>query len=157
MDYTILTKLSTFAENRDPDDETYAERLVEEQDAKLNELGYTNDGSQSYLMKFNNKHYRIDTIYDAIQRLALKSGADLVQFSNGNVGYIGYYNNVTFDKNNYFEIICKADDKSLLEKYGDEFDYQDSKELFDDRLWSFEWSTDNYADDLVNYLNEKGE
>ena len=156
MEYTILTSLHTFDPNRDENDMKYAERLVEEQDAKLNELGYVNDGSQSYLMKFG-RHYRIDTIYDAIQSLALKNGADLVQFSNGNVGYIGYYNNVTFDKNNYFEIICKADDKSLLEKYGNEFDYQDSKELFDDRLWSFEWTTDNYADDLVDYLNEKGE
>lgn len=156
MEYTILTKLHTFDQNRDENDMEYAERLVEEQDAKLNELGYVNDGSQAYLMKFDNKHYRIDTIYDAIQRLALKDGADLIQFPNGNIGFVGYYNGFK-EEENCFEIICKADDKSLLEKYGDEFDYQDSKELFDDRLWAFEWSSDLYADDLVDYLNEKGE
>jgi len=153
MEYTIITRLNTFAEDRDPDDETYAEKLVEEQDAKLTELGYVNDGSQNYLMKFGNR-YRIDDIYNAIQRLALKDGADLVQFPNGNIGFVGYYNGFR-EEDNHFQIICRADDGSLLKKYGKEFDYQDSRRLFSEMQWGFKWSPSLYADDLVDYLNRK--
>ena len=154
MKYYIMTKLATFDENRDPDDESYAEKLVEEQDKILEELGY-NITDTAYLMKMENK-YCIHTIYDAIQCLALKDGADLVSFENGNIGYIGYYNGFSLEYN-HFEIICKADNESLLEKYGNEFNYQDSKELFEDRFYSFEWDESFYMDDLIDYLNEKGE
>ncbi len=155
MKYNIITNLSVFDSNRDPEDESYAERLVKEQDEILKELGFKLDNT-CYLIKRGGKHYGICTIEDAIQSLALKDGADLVAYEDTTIGFIGYYNGFSVEEN-HFKIICKGDNKSLLDMFGNEFDYQDSKELFDDRHYSFEWSKDLYADDLINYLNEKGE
>ena len=35
---------------------------------------------------------RTVTIYDAIEMLALKEGTDVVEYDNGNIGIVGYYN-----------------------------------------------------------------
>lgn len=41
---------------------------------------------------FGNSCMNWTTINDAIERLAIKDGADLVRFSNGNIGFVSYYN-----------------------------------------------------------------
>ncbi len=97
--------------------ERYKEELVEEQDKKLEELGYRNDYCQYYVIHFfdsafHNEHTYIGTIYDAIERLALKEGADLVRFDNGNVGFVGYYGT----QENGFEILREATEEDMEEE-----------------------------------------
>lgn len=106
LDYTIITKLRVFDENRYPEDETYSLKLLEEQEEKCNILGLKDDGVTTYLCHFFDSAWfdertEPETLYDAIQMLAVKDGVDLVQFSNGNYGFVAYYNG----GENGFEII----------------------------------------------------
>jgi len=43
---------------------------------------------------------------DAIQHLAIKDGYDLIQFENGNYGYVAYYNGIE----NGFEILGESEE-----------------------------------------------
>lgn len=96
LDYVILTA-NQVLNCDDP------ELLIKEQEEKREIFGL-DDGH--YLCHFfsssffdeRTDHYTID---DAIQCLAIKEGYDMVQFSNGNIGFIAYYDN----KVNGFEII----------------------------------------------------
>lgn len=92
--YKIITKLSVFDNNRDPDDEDYVFELVDEQDEVLRKRGYDKYDTE-YLLEFlsikNDNRFRFDFINEGIEYLALKDGADLVEFKDGNVGYVGYY------------------------------------------------------------------
>ena len=74
MDFTILTKARVYANE--------PEGIIIEQQEKLKTFG-------------------LMSIYDAIQTLSIKDGANLVKFSNGNIGYVAYYNG----KLSSFEII----------------------------------------------------
>ena len=58
------------------------------------------------MIQYGKGEIRLDTIYDALQSLALKDGADLVEFEDGNIGYIGYYNGFLIETNN-FKILRK--------------------------------------------------
>lgn len=98
--YTILT-------NRKVHDEDRNEKLWEEQEAKCRELGIDTRRLAGEVRchffdsPFFNEQTDFWTVYEAIQCLAIKDGVDLVQYENGNYGFVAYYN----DDVNGFEII----------------------------------------------------
>lgn len=81
------------------------ESLTKEQNETLAKLGYELS-DREYLIRFGkNDYYEVTTIDEAIQTLALKDGCDLVEFEDGNIGFVGYYNGFN---ENYFEVINTA-------------------------------------------------
>lgn len=102
--YKIITNRKVFDENTE---ENWQEKLYSEQEAKCTELGI----DMNYLAGDVTVHF-FDSpffdecttemnIYEAIECLAIKDGADLVQYDNGNYGFVAYYNGNV----NGFEII----------------------------------------------------
>lgn len=99
MNYKILNTVSVMDI---PEDiyETEIERHNEETDDILTENGIVMTGAYAntrYKCEFwENKRSETETrtvtIYDAIEMLALKEGADVVEYENGNIGIVGYYN-----------------------------------------------------------------
>ena len=95
LDYTIITRNRVY--------ESEPEDIVREQEEKRNILGLN---SGSYICHFfDSAWFDEETIEmdidDAIQCLAIKDGVDMVQFNNGNYGFVAYYNG----KINGFEVI----------------------------------------------------
>ena len=96
LDYVILTAHQV-SNCDDP------ELIVAEQEEKRKIFGLDD---RHYLCHFFDSSFfnvRTDyhTIDDAIQYLAIKEGYDMVQFSNGNIGFVAYYGREV----NGFEII----------------------------------------------------
>ena len=94
-EYIIITRNKTY--ESDPED------IVEEQYEKREILGLNGD---NYLCHYFNSGFYDDhmmecNIDDAIQHLACKDGVDMVQFENGNYGFVAYYSG----EENAFEII----------------------------------------------------
>lgn len=110
MKYSILTKLTAFGalEVEDYEEqETYYENKYDEEQEKLKIFGYQDSNYDCHLIHFFDSAFYDDfteemTIREAIEFLALKEGADLVRWENGNIGYIGYYGSNL----NGFEIIA---------------------------------------------------
>lgn len=80
------------------------EKLVVEQNEILKKKGF--EHGKYYDVHFYDSHYTSDVtidmeIEDAIQCLAIKDGVDLVEFENGKIGYVAYYNG----NKNGFEIL----------------------------------------------------
>ena len=92
LDYTVITKHQV-SNCDDP------EKIITEQEEKRKVFGLADDNL--YLCKFSNKHLGFFTIDDAIQHLDIKEGFDMVQFSNGNIGFVAYYDGMP----NGFEIL----------------------------------------------------
>ena len=95
LDYTIITRNRVY--------ESEPEDMVREQEEKRNILGLNNG---SYICHFFDSAWFDEgtiemDIDDAIQCLAIKDGVDMVQFSNGNYGFVAYYNG----RVNGFEVI----------------------------------------------------
>lgn len=68
------------------------------QNSMLEKLGYEMD--ETYVIRFGQqKKSYLTTIYDAIECLALKDGCDLVKFSDGKIGFVGYYNGFSLAEN----------------------------------------------------------
>ena len=95
LDYTIITKNRVY--------ESEPEDIVNEQREKEKVLGLDGDSyiCHFFVSCFFNENTVVESIEDAVQSLAIKDGVDLVQFSNGNYGYVAYYNGCA----NGFEII----------------------------------------------------
>ncbi len=88
-------------------DESEPEDIIREQDEKRKILGL-DDGN--YLCHFFDSGFTTDRtiesqIDNAIQMLAIKEGYDLVQFENGNYGFVAYYDGEA----NGFEIIGQGE------------------------------------------------
>ena len=102
--FTIITKQSVF--NCIDHDS-----LFNEQEAKCKELGIDTNpwAKETGIHKFNSvfcdECYVEMTVHDAIDALAIKEGADLVQFENGNYGFVAYYG----DHKDGFEIEKETD------------------------------------------------
>ena len=97
--YVIITKNQVY----ESESEKIVEEIVEEQEEKRKLLGLDGD---HYVCHFFDSPYFSDSteetsIEDAIQRLAIKDGYDMVQFQNGNYGFVAYYNGIV----NGFEIV----------------------------------------------------
>lgn len=93
--YTIITKNKVY--------ESEPEEIVEEQYEKREVLGLNGNSYLCHFFNsgFFNEHYEAWSIDEAIQHLAIKDGVDMVQFENGNYGFIAYYNG----ERNGFEIV----------------------------------------------------
>lgn len=104
MKYEVLTSYGVYDITEENHEEAQ-ESLVIEQRETLEKLGFADDCYTTYVVKFGGCREReIMTIDEAIQSLALKDGADLVRFESGNVGFVGYYNGFSIDKN-HFQIL----------------------------------------------------
>lgn len=99
LKYTIITKNQVYDGG---DDET----RIKEQLEKMKILGIYDDYEHDYLCHFFDSPWINETtiatrIGEAIQYLAIKDGVDLVQYENGNYGFVAYYSG----EPNGFEII----------------------------------------------------
>lgn len=94
-EYTIITRNRVF--------ESEPEDIVREQEEKMQILGLDGDNYPIYFFAspFRRDHLAEMSVRDAIECLAIKDGYDMVQFSNGNYGFVAYYNGTE----NGFEII----------------------------------------------------
>ena len=97
----------------------YAEQLNDEIQSMLYDNDYDMD-SEVVIKWLNTGKVETITIEDAIDSLATEDGYDLVEFSDGELGIIGYE---TYKNNNGFKIIGMPD-----EEYGstDGFLYEDN-------------------------------
>lgn len=104
--YTVITKHQVYGDY-DPEDEREVELRYEEQQEKLKILGFKYERMADYVCHFFDSAYFDEetttmSIPEAIECLAIKDGIDLVQFENGNYGFVAYYNG----HKNGFEIIA---------------------------------------------------
>ena len=109
--YEILTtaNVGTALDLLNEGNENAFEALYNEQIATLEKNGF-NYAYDRYLIHFFDSRYgseraSMDTISDALEDLAIKDGADLVKFENGNIGFVAYYNGTE----NGFEILGKSE------------------------------------------------
>lgn len=108
--YSVLTSKNNLNACliEDPEEaDAYREALFEEQNEKLALFGYDDLTYNTHLIRFFDSVFCDEsveemTIDEAIQALALKEGADLVQWESGQIGFIGYYGSYI----NGFEIIA---------------------------------------------------
>ena len=105
--YKIMTKRTCYSTGYSDEER---ESLVTEQDNFLREKGY-NTWNKDYRIHFFDSHFFNETtetmnIETAIECLAIKDGVDLVQYENGNYGYVAYYNGCE----NGFEILGEEED-----------------------------------------------
>ena len=114
MNYEILTTQSVI----DTEEERF-ENLVEEQGIilKANEYALDNTAYKTHFFEsvFHDDCYELMTIKDAIQSLATKEGIDLVQYDNGNIGFVSYYN----DEIDAFEIMNPTTEEIFRYDEGD--------------------------------------
>ena len=94
--YEIITELKICdMTGKEPDD--FNNKVFEEQLQKLKDLGYE-FYCKEYPIHFfdtifhNEVEKEYFTLNEATQCLAIKEGADLVKYENGNIGYVSYYN-----------------------------------------------------------------
>lgn len=95
--YTVLTDKSVLDIPYE-DESQYSEACIsffENQVKKFEENGFDYH-NKVYEVHFFNSVFRDESIEDceiddAVQCLAIKDGADLVRFDNGNVGFVSYY------------------------------------------------------------------
>lgn len=104
INYNIITNHGVYDYNHD--DPSWGDQLYEEQEAKCREIGIdTSFNSEATCHFFDSPYFDEQTISmsidEALQCLAIKDGVDLVQFDNGNYGFIAYYNGNV----NGFEVI----------------------------------------------------
>ena len=95
LDFTVITKHQVF--NCDDPEE-----IIAEQEEKREVFGLIDD--DQYFCKFSNGYTGFFTIDEAIQHLDIKEGYDMVQYDNGNIGFVAYYDGVP----NGFEIIDRG-------------------------------------------------
>ena len=99
MNYKVLNKMSVM----DIPEDIY-ETEIERHNQETDDILFDNDivmtgayANTEYVCEFwENKRAETETrtvtIYDAIEMLALKEGTDVVEYDNGNIGIVGYYN-----------------------------------------------------------------
>ena len=96
-EYKVITTRRVYDEHY-MKESNWSEKLYEEQEEKCGKLGidmsYFADEVPCHFFKcafFNDRTDRRN-VYAAIDCLAIKDGVDLVQFDNGNYGFVAYYN-----------------------------------------------------------------
>lgn len=99
--FRVITSKSIYDISDDDEDDSKLQALIDEQDEILKSRGFGRFNS-SYELLRSSEGYGYNDIDEAIQCLALKDGADLVEFESGNLGYVGYYHGFN---ENWFEII----------------------------------------------------
>jgi len=94
------------------------EDLYFEQDKILTSKGYKEGFNDSVLILYNNKVFYYETLWLAIEKIFADSqGCDLIEFSDGNIGFIGYYPNN--NKQISFKLLKQAtlQDKRFIESF----------------------------------------
>lgn len=119
MDYKVLTSRSVLDI---PDSETYNDDIFDlynEQEELLRNTVPENEMQKDFIVDINGNHNELididDIIYEAANRLPLKEGYDVVQFSDGTYGIVAYNNN----KESYFKILRPANYVDVLINEGD--------------------------------------
>lgn len=119
MDYKVLTSRSVLDI---PDSETYNDDIFDlynEQEELLHNTVQENEMQKDFIVDINGNHNELididDIIYEAANRLPLKEGYDVVQFSDGTYGIVAYNNN----KESYFKILRPANYVDVLIDEGD--------------------------------------
>ena len=109
--FEVLTKNSALDFNPDLHQEESMELLFEQQQDALRENGFGEyyDGVLYFMQFFDsqwfNDHIEMLSISEAVERLAIKDGADFVEYIyDGTYGYVAYYNGEI----NGFEILAEA-------------------------------------------------
>ena len=103
--YTVITNCRVYDEHWSSEAD-WSERLWEGQEAKCAELGIDTSSLANEVLchffdsPFSDEREEHWNVYDAIQCLAIKDGVDLVQYGNGNYGFVAYYSGTA----NGFEI-----------------------------------------------------
>jgi len=126
--YKIVTqrKLYDYCDTSEEEEEKFREELWEEQ-LKFIEREIT---TQNVIIHFIEDTHFCDDCYryattteidEFTQYLAVKDGLDLVLFSNGNLGYVAYYNG----HQNAFEIIPTEMTEEEFEEIGNDMDWAD--------------------------------
>lgn len=111
--YTLATKHSLDDVNRIIDrfyakQDDILEAYTKEQDEVIKSEGLTH--FDNYTLRFfensteNTTRTENECIYEAIQMLSIKEGAELIRLDNNNLAFIGFYGSYT----NGFEIIKEA-------------------------------------------------
>ena len=121
QNYEIVTKrkLYDYLDISESEEEKFREELIKEQSEFLAKEITTKNVILHFLedTHFCDDKYEYvskEDIDEYIQYLAIKDGVDLVRFSNGNLGFVAYYNG----HENGFEIIpTEMSEEEFEEKY----------------------------------------
>ena len=128
QNYEIVTKrkLYDYCDISESEEEKFREELCEEQlEILRNEIT-----TENVIIHFIEDTHFCDDCYryaatteidEYIQYLAIKDGCDLVRFSNGNLGFVAYYNG----HKNGFEIIPTEMTEEEFEEIGQDMDWAD--------------------------------
>ena len=117
--FRVLTKISAQDIPYETDEQHERDflALIDEQDKILESLMYKRDYKTEYLCHFFDSAFYDEMhtgmiIDDAVEYLATKEGIDLVEYENGNIGFVAYYGT----NYNGFEI--------LRDRYMEDEDYE---------------------------------
>lgn len=124
--YDYLEITSDREEEKTRKEEKFHEELVKEQSDYLAREITTENVILHFLedSAYLNESYEYvskEDIEGEIQCLAIKDGVDLVRFSNGNLGFVAYYNG----HENGFEIIPTEMTEREFEEVGQDMDWAD--------------------------------
>lgn len=128
QNYEIVTqrKLYDYLDIPEDEEEKFREELCEEQ-LEFIEKEITTENVIIHFIEdphyiYESYHYDSKANIDEyVQWLAVKDGLDLVRFSNGNLGYVAYYNG----HQNAFEIIQTEMTEDEFDEVGEDMDWAD--------------------------------
>jgi hypothetical protein len=123
---TVTRKLYEYLDIPEKEEEKFREELWKEQLEFIAKEIKTENVIIHFIedTHFCDDSYRYATtteIDEYIQFLAIKDGYDLVRFSNGNLGFVAYYNG----HENAFEIIPTEMTEEEFEEVGQDMDWAD--------------------------------
>lgn len=128
QNYEIATKrkLYDYLDVPESEEEKFREELCKEQTDFLEREITTKNVIIHFIedTHFCDERYEYaatESIDEYIQYLAVKDGVDLVRFSNGNLGFVAYYNG----HKNGFEIIPTEMTEKEFEEVGEDMDWAD--------------------------------
>lgn len=128
QNYEIVTKrkLYDYCDLPESEEERFREQLFEEQTEFVANEIQTDNVIIHFIedTAFQDEAYEYadkEDIDEMIQYLAIKDGVDLVRFSNGNLGYVAYYNGYE----NAFEIMPTEMTQEEFEEVGQDMDWAD--------------------------------
>ena len=128
QNYEIVTsrKLYDYCDIPESEEEKFREELTKEQTEFLEKEITTKNVILHFIedSAFLNESYEYvakEEIEEEIQCLAIKDGVNLVRFSNGNLGFVAYYNGFE----NAFEIIPTEMTYEEFEEVGQDMDWAD--------------------------------
>ena len=126
--YEVVTqrKLYDYCDILESEEEKFRKELVKEQSEFLEKEITTKNVILHFLedTAYLNESYEYvakEDIEGEIQCLAIKDGVNLVRFSNGNLGFVAYYNG----HENGFEIIPTEMTEREFEEVGQDMDWAD--------------------------------